>query len=336
MMMNSMDEMIELMRRNLEGVAGDEEKQRLEERVRHDDALQQLLEEELEAAPAAMDEALKQSLYRRIAAKIDPGQRLPELRAARTASVRSLQRSNLLRWSAILLLPLLSAYLTWTFTRPADLQDSPVTIATGYGEKAEVTLPDGSRVWINSGSRLTYDSRFNRKRRDLQLTGEAYFEVVPNSRKPFVVQTADLEVEALGTSFSVTDYDDESFATSVLLEGKVHVRAGEQERFLTDNHRATLYKASHTLATDAVRAADFMVWKDGYLYFENCSFDEIARRLSRMFNVEIRFHSEKLKTLHFTGTLGNSSIRNVLDILSLTSPMRYEMSGTTVALHYEP
>ena len=241
-----------------------------------------------------------------------------------------------MRWTAILLLPIISSVLTYQISKSnATYHGEPVTLTTGNGEKAEITLPDGSRAWLNSGSSLTYSSSYNIYTRELNLNGEAYFEVVPNKDKAFIVNTNDIVIEALGTSFNVTAYDDDLFASSILIDGSIQVRVDDQERTVTENHRVTYFKASNTLASDVVVATDYIMWKDGFLYFDNNSFEEIAHKLARMFNVKIDFHSDELRTIKFTGTLGNSSIKNVLDILSLTSPMHYEMNGTAIELYYK-
>ena len=108
------------------------------------------------------------------------------------------------------------------------------------------------------------------------------------------------------------------------------------ERILDVNERTVYNKATHTLTTDVVYARDFVEWKNGKMYFYNQSFDEIAGTLSRVFNVEIRFESDELQPIRFTGTLGSSSIRNALDLLSLTSPMQYRIDGTTIELYRRP
>ena len=144
-----------------------------------------------------------------------------------------------------------------------------------------------------------------------------------------------MDIEALGTAFNVRAYPEEKNISTVLLEGKIKVNSQGQNRILTENQRAIIDKTVHTFSTDKVFAVDFVQWKDGNLYFENSSFDEIAHTLSRVFNVEIRFTSERLRSMRFSGTLGNSSIRNALDILSLTSSMQYEMNGTVIELYYK-
>lgn len=284
---------------------------------------EKIIELELETTPDEIDAQTKERMLRKINSGI------------LESSKRRRLTTMVLRWTAILLLPIVSSIITYYITGSnSNNQNLPVTFSTGYGEKADITLPDGSHVWLNSGTSVTYNSSFNKKERALSLTGEAYFEVAEDASRPFIVQTKDIAVEALGTSFNVTAYEEDQFSSSVLIDGSIRVSADGQERILSENHRATYYKEGSKLATDAVLASDYILWKDGYLYFESSSFEDIARQLSRMFNVKIEFTSDKLRPIRFTGTLGNSSIRNVLDILSLTSPMYYEMKGTTIQLYY--
>ena len=237
------------------------------------------------------------------------------------------------QWAAILILPVLSALLVYFLHTDRVDSNNPITITAPFGEKAEVTLMDGSRVWINSGSSLTYNSDYNYKKRELFLKGEAYFEVEKDTKRPFIVKTERMEIQALGTAFNVSAYSNEQEVFSVLLEGKIKVNALGQERILSENERLIIDKTTGTLSTETVYASDFVQWKDGNLYFENRSFEEIANTLSRVYNVDIRFASKELRSIRFSGTLGSSSIRNALDILSLTSAMNYEMKGTVIELN---
>ncbi|MDD2300852.1 MAG: FecR domain-containing protein [Fermentimonas sp.] len=285
--------------------------------------IEKIIELELESTPDEIDVRTKERMLRKIKSGISGSSKRRKLTA------------RALRWTAILLLPIISSIITYYITNSdTNYQNSPVTVSTGYGEKADITLPDGSHVWLNSGTSVTYNSSFNKKERALSLTGEAYFEVAEDAKRPFIVNTSDIAVEALGTSFNVTAYEEDMFSSSVLIDGSIRVSADGQERVLNENRRATYYREGNVLATDAVLASDYILWKDGFLYFDNSSFEDIAKRLSRMFNVKIEFTSDKLRPIRFTGTLGNSSIKNVLDILSLTSPMYYKMNGTTVELYY--
>ncbi len=316
---------IDLFEKYLRNEASEEETQLLLNMLRRDNNLDQYLERMLDQSHPEMDAKTEQRMHAQIRSTIAQGRK----RSLRTASLR-----RAMQWAAMIVLPLLSALLVYLFTSDQLPGNNQVTITAPNGEKAIITLADGSRVWINSGSSLTYGNDFNRHERMVSLDGEAYFEVAKDPQRPFIVHTREMEVQALGTTFNVSAYSDENYSSAVLAEGKIKVNVRGQEEILTENQRAIVDKANHSLSTDRVYASDFIQWKDGNLYFENSSFDEIANTLSRVFNVEIRFASEKLRSIRFTGTLGNSSIRNALDILSLTSAMHYEMNGTVIELYY--
>lgn len=317
---------IVLFEKYLRNEASDEETQLLLSMLRRDNDLDQFLGRMLDQSHPELDEKTEQRMHAQIRSTISQGRK----RSVRTASLR-----RAMQWAAIIVLPLLSALLVYLITSDQLPGNNRVTITAPNGEKAIVTLADGSRVWINSGSSLTYGNDFNRHERKVSLDGEAYFEVAKDAQRPFIVHTREMNIQALGTVFNVSAYSDENYSSTVLVEGKIKVNAGGQVEILTENERAIVDKANHSLSTDRVYASDFTQWKDGNLYFENSSFDEIANTLSRVFNVEIRFASEKLRSIRFTGTLGNSSIRNALDILSLTSSMHYEMNGTVIELYYQ-
>lgn len=318
---------IQLFEKYLRGKASECEKETLAALLRDDQQIHRFFEKGLQNADSTLNEETAARIYRHIRASVSSPQK--------RISTQPLWRKAM-QWAAIFLLPVLSALAVYYFTSESVPNENfPVTITAANGEKAEVTLADGSRVWLNSGSSLTYDSRFNGGERNVFLDGEAYFEVAKDAKQSFIVRTSGMNVEALGTAFNVRSYQGEEEASAVLLEGKVKINALGQETVLIENQRATFSKSSRLLRTDIVHASDFMEWTSGNLYFDNQTFDEIARTLSRVFNVEIRFASENLRTTRFSGTLGNSSIRNALDILSLTSSMRYEMRGTTIELYYK-
>lgn len=302
-----------------------EEEQLLLSLLRQDKEIDHFLEDKIKNSDQYLDKETEQRIYKRIRAGKSQGKK---------TFVAAVSFRKAMQWAAVIILPLLSALVVY-FLTPDPLSGENVTITAPKGEKANITLADGSLVWINSGSTLTYHNDFNRKKRELFLDGEAYFEVTKDPKRPFIVHTRDMDIEALGTAFNVRAYLEEKHVSTILLKGKIKVDAQGQQRVLTENQRVVIDKSALTFSTDKVFAADFIQWKDGNLYFENSSFDEIALTLSRVFNVEIRFVSERLRSMRFSGTLGNSSIRNALDVLSLTSSMHYEMNGTVIELYYD-
>lgn len=314
-----------LFEKYLRGEATAEESEKLIHTIGSSNKFSNLLENELMNADPTIGEETRKRIF---------GEICKETAGKKTYPLSGNWRKAL-QWAVIFLLPVLSAFAVYYFTQHPQRDHQPTTITAQKGEKAEVLLPDGSNVWINSGSTLTYDKYFNGKERSVYLQGEAYFEVSKNKKRPFIVHTKQMEVQALGTSFNVRSYDADSLATAILLEGKVKVSASGQEAVLSVNQRATFDKKKQTLQADRVEAFNFIEWKNGNIYFSNQTYDEIARTLSRIYNVEIQFASEQLRPIRFSGTLGSNGIKNALDILSMTSPMYYEMKNTTIILHHK-
>ncbi|HMM16865.1 MAG: DUF4974 domain-containing protein [Bacteroidales bacterium] len=313
-----------LFEKYLRGESTAEETEALIDLIGSEDKFKEMLEVELMNADPTIDETIKKRIFGKI-----------RLETTREKSYLSVNWRKAMQWAAIFLLPVLSAFTIYYFTQRPQRNLQPTVITAQKGEKAEVVLPDGSNVWINSGSTLTYDRHFNGKERSVYLQGEAYFEVTENKKRPFIVHTKHITVQALGTSFNVRSYETDSLASAVLLEGKVKVSASGHETILSVNERATFDKRKQTLLADRVEALNFIEWKNGNIYFSNQTYDEIARTLSRIYNVEIQFASEQLRPMRFSGTLGSSGIKNALDILSMTSPMYYEMKDTTIILHHK-
>ena len=313
-----------LFEKYLRGESTVEETEALIDLIGSEDKFKEMLEVELMNADPTIDETIKKRIFGKI-----------RLETTREKSYLSVNWRKAMQWAAIFLLPVLSAFTVYYFTQRPQRNLQPTVITAQKGEKAEVVLPDGSNVWINSGSTLTYDRHFNGKERSVYLQGEAYFEVTENKKRPFIVHTKHITVQALGTSFNVRSYETDSLASAVLLEGKVKVSASGHETILSVNERATFDKRKQTLLADRVEALNFIEWKNGNIYFSNQTYDEIARALSRIYNVEIQFASEQLRPMRFSGTLGSSGIKNALDILSMTSPMYYEMKDTTIILHHK-
>lgn len=315
---------IVLFEKYLRGESTAEETDDLIDLIGSENKFNKMLDDELMNADPTIDVAVKKRIFGKI-----------HLETARKKSYLPVNWRKAMQWAAVILLPVLSALTVYYFTQHPQRNHQPTVITAQKGEKAEVVLPDGSNVWINSGSTLTYNKHFNGKERSVHLQGEAYFEVSENKKCPFIVHTKHITVQALGTSFNVRSYETDSLATAVLLEGKVKVSASGEETILSVNERATFDKRKQTLLADRVEALNFIEWKNGNIYFSNQTYNEIAQTLSRIYNVEIQFASEQLRPMRFSGTLGSSGIKNALDILSMTSPMYYVMKDTTIILHHK-
>lgn len=204
------------------------------------------------------------------------------------------------------------------------------------GAKSKITFPDGSVVWLNAGSKVTYDSNFARESRNVGLTGEGYFEVSKNKELPFVVNTGKLTVKVLGTKFNLKSYEEDSEVKVTLKEGAVKV--GD---FLTDaapvvlkpNQRFTFKKMTQTIQVDSVDASHIENWRNGAMTFDKVPLEEIAKELRRLYNIPIRIESDKLKHIvYYSDFQENVSIEKVLEILSSGNKFRYEVKPEFVRI----
>lgn len=184
------------------------------------------------------------------------------------------------------------------------------------GSRSEVTLPDGSIVWVNAGSSLTYHENRREQIRSVMLEGEAYFEVRPDPERPFIVESGDLHVRVLGTKFNVKAYGDEETVDVVLLSGKVDVRLndrGEETYALSPDEKLTFHRETHHIEKHRVEGRDYCAWKEGRICFDEQPFTKLVKTLERLYNVRIRIDSEQLKTECFSGSfLQTSSLDEIL------------------------
>ena len=237
-------------------------------------------------------------------------------------------RMRILAAAAAVILLCLSVGTVYLYMQPTSLQ----TVST-MAETRNVILPDGSSVLLNRHSSLSYPKRFKSDNREVQLTGEAYFEVAKNKDKRFIVCCNDLEIEALGTTFDVKGYGDDLSVTTLLAEGSVRVSNKTNTTLLKPGEKVEYHKNKQTFTKSPIsdlREIDF--WRNNMLIFNSASLAEIATTLERMYGVKVVFDSEKLKNVPFSGTIRNSSLHNVFYIISLTYPLTYKLEGDTVKI----
>ena len=204
--------------------------------------------------------------------------------------------------------------------------------ATNKGQKMAVTLPDGTRVHLNSASQLSYPARFEDQLREVHLRGEAYFEVTSDSLRPFIVRSEALTTRVLGTSFNVKVYADTSPAV-VLEEGQVRVvkvTTGDSV-LLHPSERAYLDRGRTLRKTD-VDPRMFTAWRDGIIRFDRASFEEIQQTLERWYDVEFRY-SRPPTMEAFSGAFKNQSLRAVMEGISFSVGFSYRIEEKTVIIN---
>jgi ferric-dicitrate binding protein FerR (iron transport regulator) len=210
-------------------------------------------------------------------------------------------------------------------------QDKPTATPTSFAEiecpmgtRTKFQLPDGSTGYLNSGSRLKYPVQFNGERK-VELSGEAFFDVVHNAEIPFHVSTRNLNIKVLGTTFNVIANEDEQTEEIVLQTGKVDVssRNGKQLAVLLPNEQMTLDIKKRTFTKNQVEAAQYTTWKEGKLVFRNENMQQVARRLSRWYNAEVVVDDRMLDDYTFHATFIDEPLDEVLKLLSITTPLSY-------------
>ncbi len=231
-------------------------------------------------------------------------------------------------------------------------------IIAPLGSRTHVVLPDGSSLWLNAGSKISYGADYGTNKRKVVLTGEAFFDVVSNREKPFEVFTADLVVRALGTRFNVKAYPDENTVTATLEQGKIDVRLiGRKEKSieLQPNENIIYHKTTAKIEKNAtvteqnmrlpnksnlvqveiqknVKTALFTSWKEDKWIIESEPLASLVPKLERRYNMRIIFQDDELKKYKFSGTIRNETAEQILMALRLTAPLDYVIQQDTVRL----
>ena len=242
-------------------------------------------------------------------------------------------RNYRLRWKMVTLkyaAILVVAFLAGNLIRPASLEVKEThfsEITVPYGQMSQLTLSDGTKIWLNSWTTLRYPERFAEDQRVVSIEGEAYFEVAKMPDKPFTVNTSDLKVKVLGTSFNLSAYKTDDGTSVTLVEGKVsvHDNAGNTIALLSPGQKATKNKNETDIDIQNVETGFYSAWTDGEIFFDDEPLEQIAIKLERWFNVEITFADERLKLYRFTGTiLKNKPVDQIMQALELLSPISFK------------
>lgn len=202
------------------------------------------------------------------------------------------------------------------------------------GEKSTITLYDGTKVWLNSGTTFKYPVAFNARQRNVFVEGEAYFEVAKNKKKPFIVHAGEIEVLVLGTKFNVYSYPDDDLLYTTLEEGSVNILlSGLNKKFkLSPGEQFEFSKQSKTPKLFKVDTELYTSWKENILRFENVPLSEILKKMERWYDVKIMVDGNLDTSERYTTTIKTESLREMLQVLSLTSDMKYEINEDIVEI----
>jgi ferric-dicitrate binding protein FerR (iron transport regulator) len=231
-------------------------------------------------------------------------------------------------------------------------------IYTGSGSRTHLTLPDGTIVWLNAGSRINYEKNFGATERTVSLTGEAFFDVAPNAAKPFVIHTARIDIKVLGTSFNVKSYPSDKTTETTLIRGSIevsiHNRPSDKivlkpnEKLVVNNEDSTerekdVRRPNHAANNSLVviskptyeqhsGAIIETSWVDNKLIFQDEDFATLARSMERWYGVTIHFETSEKENLRFTGIFEKETVLQAMDALKLTASFTYNVEGNQITI----
>lgn len=231
-----------------------------------------------------------------------------------------------------------------TLSKAQVLHSNEVSVL--YGSRSKITLPDGSTVNLNSGSVLRYPAQFDNENRKVSIEGEAYFDVKKDPNHPFLVRTNGVTVRVLGTKFNVKSYPDEKTVETTLVTGKVELYANNLE--INDNNRLmvlapnqqaifevqkgkkdSIISMVHNLNVDV---NPIISWKDNRFMFRDEKFADLAQKLKRWYNVDIKINDQKLQNTPFSGVFEKETVEQSLNALKLAAPFKYKMDKNKIII----
>jgi len=230
-------------------------------------------------------------------------------------------------------------------------------ISTRLGSKSKIQLPDGSTVWLNAGSKLTYDKQFGKTLREVELTGEGYFDVVKDPEHPFVIHTQRIDIRVLGTVFNVKAYPEDKTTETSLIRGSVEVSVKDRpnDKIILSPHEKLVVENKPDSPIEKIAASkpniqpaisikplqynieDSTVaetlWVDNRLVFREESFSELAKRMERWYNVFIEIRDPELNSVKLSGIFSDETVEQALQALMFTTPFRYEIKGDRIFIY---
>lgn len=247
---------------------------------------------------------------------------------------------KILRVAAIVALPLSIGCAVYMYNQAASMQshlEKNFVFSTKSGDCSEILLPDGTKVILNSASTLSYPANYGMKDRKVFLSGEAFLEVEKDSLHPFIVDTKDLQVKVLGTTFNVKAYENSDLVETTLVEGSVNVKSklrNNQSLTLKPNQKATLNKIDGRLWAEASEVSYEKAWIDGSLVFRSASFYEVLHSLERYYGLKIEVRGT-LPEEKFTGHIQERNIWTVLRMLQHHYKFNYERNNDILLIEMQ-
>jgi ferric-dicitrate binding protein FerR (iron transport regulator) len=253
---------------------------------------------------------------------------LPEEQRSLPAPERKNNRKFSAEWLKIAAAILITFACSYYFLKPSQVEGEGATMQTLHipaGQRAELTLVDGTKVWLNALTTFTFPNRFTATSREVYLDGEAYFEVSRDAAKPFAVHTKPYEIRVLGTEFNVSAYQNKNgrFETS-LIKGSVEIISPDHTQTVKLSPGDHAYEKDNRLVTGAIPDYNRFLWKKGIICFENERIEDILTQLQLYYDIEIRNDNASVKDMRYTGKFRTKDgIEHVLNVLKIPTGLHY-------------
>ena len=276
---------------------------------------------------------------------------------------------QLLPYAAALMGIGFTVWLVYRSSKPLARPENPAVqtseVMAKPGARTKLVLPDGTQVWLNSGSKLHYNNDFNTRLREVSLEGEAFFDVVKDAARPFIVHTSAINVKVLGTAFNVKSYPRDKVIETTLLRGMIEITRKDDPSapkvILKPNEKLVINKTQEPIRPSSPAAAHSdteaegvsnisitpvpmnipdsdkaeISWMYNKLVFDGDSFEELAAKMERWYNIKITFKNDQLFKYRFKGVFNNETVKEALDALQLTAAFTYSIKDNIVVLNKE-
>lgn len=263
---------------------------------------------------------------------VDPGKQVATLTLASGKKIRlsEVQNGEIAKEAGMRITKTANGQLIYEIKKGTGESGKTNTLSTARGETYMILLPDGTKVWLNSASSLTYLTNiYETKTRNVKLDGEAYFEVFKNHNHPFVVQTDKQEVEVLGTHFNINSYSDEGTTATTLIEGSVKVSIGNLKQILKPGQQAL--NTGSTLKVTEPDIESITDWKEGDFYLDNINFKTAMRKIARWYNVEVIYDPSVSDRIKLGGWISrNKNLSAVLKLIESSSQVSFKIEGRKI------
>lgn len=238
------------------------------------------------------------------------------------------------RVAAVIVLPfmLLAGYLLLRDASPVITETVYQEVVAPHGVHSRINLPDGSIAWLNSGSKLQYPVVPQKGKRDVFLSGEAYFEVQSDKNNPFLVTTENVTIKATGTAFNVEAYSSDTIVAVTLIEGKISVNINGKDGIeMMPNQRITYNNTYDKHQLEEVSPYKWYAWKDGVLMFRNDRLDYVFKRIGLIYNVDIAVKDSEIASQLYRATFEGESLDEILRLMKMTAPIEYKKRGRVMS-----